>query len=44
MPHIIYDTEKVDISTLGVACEEKYVDRPSQLTRNIERIVAPLIR
>ena len=44
MPCIINNTEKVDISTLGVASEDKVnVHLPSKFTRNIKRIEPPLI-
>ena len=44
MPRIIYNTEMVDISNLGVASEDKIeVLLHSKFTRNIERIEPALI-
>ena len=44
MPCIINNTEKVDISTLGVASEDKIdVHLHSKFTRNVERIEPALI-
>ena len=44
MPRIIYNTEMVDISNLGVASEDKIeVLLHSKFTQNIERIEPALI-